>query len=252
MVVEAVRIAVYDNRNDVPDMISYVLQNICRKEKIAAHIEFFSTADELCEAFCRDKYSFELVMLYTGPGATECAEYLRTLNNSFRLVFLTSYDMTDIYDLFQYDISSIIPAFMSEEYMVREFTRILKDIEKYKARYLTFEVKVSENSFAERKIKVSDILYLTVVERKIYLKTQRGMYTLRHRSFTDLKNLMFGYNFIEISRFYIVNLDYVGFIEGNEMRLDNGTPLKISRRHLKNVTDAFSGVFEVPPLRKRA
>lgn len=246
------RIAICDSRNDVACLMKYLLQNICRKEKVAAHIDLFSTTDELCDVFQTNNYAFELVLLYTGTDGTKCAEHLRNLNNSFRLVFLTSYDVTDIYDLFQYNISSIIPKFMSEKYVIREFTRIVRDIEHYKYKYLTFEIKISENSFAEKKIQISDILYMTVLDRKVYIKTLEDMYTLKCRNFALLKNLMFGYNFIEINRFYIVNMETVQFIKGNEIILDNGTKLKISRRHLKSVTNTFSDIFDVSLLRKNA
>ncbi len=248
------RIAVCADEADVLKTIKRVLQDICKNEKIVAYIDLFSSTDELLESFMTDEYSFDLVLLYMGTQgmkATECAGVLRRLNNNFKLVFLTSYEIR-IYDLFQYNISSVIPIFMPEKYMSGELTRILRDIENYKGKYLTFEVRVSENNFAERKISISDILYMTVVDRKIYVRTLKEVYTLKRRSFTDLKKLMFGYNFIEISRFYIVNMEYVRFIKGNEMRLDNGTVLTISRRQLKNVTDAFSEVFELTLPKKRA
>ncbi len=248
------RIAICDSRADVSDMSEIVLRSVCKKERIRAHIELFSSTEKLLDRFKSDKYSFDLVLLYSGMSgmkATECAGQLRKLNNSFRLVFLTSYEI-NIYKLFRYNISTIIPRFMSEEYMTNEFTRIIRDIENEKGEYLAFKIRVSENGFAERKIRISDIMYMTVVDRKIYIKTRKDTYELKRRGFSELKDLMVGYNFIEISRFYVVNMEYVRFIEGNEMVLDNGTILNISRRQLKGVTDAFSDMFESELLRKHA
>ena len=50
----------------------------------------------------------------------------------------------------------------------------------------------------------------------------------------------------------MVNIEYVRFIEENKLVLDNGIVLKISRRQIKNVSDAFSDAYDMGAFRKRA
>ncbi len=248
------RIAVCDNRIDALHNTGNILQCVCRRKKISAYIKLFSSTQGLLDMFDNDEYSFDFVLLYIGmknPSSAECARCMRKLNSSFKLVFITSCE-TDIYDLFKYQISSVIPEIMPEEYMISEFERILEDINSKNEKYLSFAIKETPNTFAERKIPVSDIVYFTVSERIIYLRTARNQYTLKQRNFMELKNLMANYNFVEISRSCMVNIEYVRFIEENKLVLDNGIVLKISRRQIKNVSDAFSDAYDMGAFRKRA
>ena len=239
------RIAICDNRIDFLCTTKNILQMICKKQKIFSSIESFLSTEDLLFSFEKNEYAFDLVLMYTGmPGMTagECSGKLRKINKSFKLVFLTSCE-TNIYDLFCYDVSAVIPDFMHEEYMVRELMRIVSGIGSNEIKYLPFEIKSAKGGFTERKMRISDIVYFNVMQKTVYIHTFGNVYILRRRSFNELKSFMSNYRFIEIHRACIVNIEYIRFIEGNELQLDNGKMLKISRRQIKNVVNAFSYSF---------
>ena len=93
--------------------------------------------------------------------------------------------------------------------------------------------KIKRMGFQE-KINVSDILYVEVVNKKVFIETVSERYEISE-SFKSLSENFSRFEFILIYRGCIVNPKYIKRISNNQVTLDNGNSLPLSRYRTKEV-----------------
>ncbi len=237
-------IAICDDRQEFLYMQRDSVKSICTKKRIISHIDCFNSCRNLISVFEMNKYAFDLVIMNAhikGMNIKCYAEELRKVNKDFKLILTSDKDM-DISDLLLYDISGFIVKSKSQEYIEKEFERVLSEISEEKKKWLPFEINTNSGGYIKLKIPVSDIIYFDREEKKLKLHTINNNYELKPMNFTKVEELMYGYNFVPIHRSCMVNVDFIHSIDGNNLMLDNGEILKISGRRKKSVDKAFLSV----------
>ncbi len=219
-----------------------LLESVCNNTKTFRMFECFDNTEKLINRFVSDPYSFDIVIIYLGICKRDCIEKLRSINNDFRLIFVTDGDVS-IYELFRYNISGIVARFMPEKLIRNEYERIISESLNEKKKYLIFETRPD----VKLKLIISDILYFDIDNRRIRIHTADKIYFLKRTNFDSLKRFMQGYGFTEIHRSCLVNTASILSIDGNNLILENGQILSISRRLLKKTNRAFADVSAVGP-----
>ena len=109
--------------------------------------------------------------------------------------------------------------------------------------YLSQEIILHTNS-GEMKIQASSILYITILNRKIYCSVRNGKEVqIQNTTFSELQKKLDPDMFIQADRSTIVNLNDIIAITGTELRMSNGSVLYTSRRLKNDVERAWLRKF---------
>lgn len=236
------RIAICDDQKEFLLSAKEQITSICRLERIPIQIECFFNPKNLIKAFSENEYDYDLVLLdidMPEMNGKECAQKLRTFNKHFKLIFITSYK-EEVYTSFDYNISGFIPKFMLQNCIYHELKRVFSQIAEEQKQWIPFEIKSDKGEYIKIKFPIADIMFFESINRKIYIHTLKNIYVLRYSGFENLKKSMYAYNFIEIHRLCIVNLDCIYKIKDDSLELENHESLPISRRHTKQVMQSFT------------
>ncbi len=105
--------------------------------------------------------------------------------------------------------------------------------EAYKVKAQFFEVK---RKGVNEVVKVSDILYVEVINKKAFIVTSEERYQVRE-SFKELTDRFNDFDFILIYRGCMVNPNHIKVISKDQIVLLNGKSLPLSRYRAKDVKD---------------
>lgn len=243
---EFVRIAVCDDENEFLVFAKKQIEIVCKRHRIPVSVECFISASSLINAFSKNEFDFDLVLLdidMPNINGKKCARMLRTYNKHFKLIFVTSYK-EEVYTSFDYNISGFIPKSMLDDRIEIEIQRINEQIQEEKKLWMPFKINFENGLSSTIKIPLSDIMYFESLNRKIYLHTLKNTYSLNYSGFEKLKNYMINYNFFEIHRLCIVNISCIFVVSNFELELDNHEKLPVSRRNYKKVLENFTNYLK--------
>lgn len=88
-----------------------------------------------------------------------------------------------------------------------------------------------------RNVKIHDIYYCEVIDRKIYLHTKSGVVEYYGRLKETQEQL--GPSFVKCHRSYLVNLEYLQEYRGGSVILENGERLPVSRQQQQILLDGM-------------
>ncbi|MGN1050959.1 MAG: LytR/AlgR family response regulator transcription factor [Acutalibacteraceae bacterium] len=94
------------------------------------------------------------------------------------------------------------------------------------------------HSFKAVNIKYSDIIYIEKIINDVKIYTVNGNYTQRN-SLTYYENILSEYGFIRTHIGFLVNIDYINYIDKNHIKLKGGQTVPVSRRNHKKVMLEF-------------
>lgn len=95
------------------------------------------------------------------------------------------------------------------------------------------------------RIALSQILYVQISNRELTIYTRTTEAIRDMRGIKELYNEMQDSRFLFIDRGTFVNADYVKKIEGNDIIMQDGCRLSISRRLLKSVKEAIAAYWSI-------
>lgn len=152
-------------------------------------------------------------------------DFLKNINSNGLVIFTTAYPEFAV-DAFEHN------AF---DYLVKpiSFDRFLKSIDKVKKHLVNTDsgetnsitIKESKRLY---KIQLDEITYLEAYGDYVKVYTSEKMYTVK-KKLTDFEKTLKD-DFIRIHRSYIINLDKIGFVEGNQVNI-SGNKIPISSRY---------------------
>ena len=93
-----------------------------------------------------------------------------------------------------------------------------------------------------RRIDLKDIWYIEAAKHHSLIKVDKEVVEVK-TSFNELEELDCMRLLLKIHRSYYVNMQYVSKLEKNQLQLDDGQYLPISRRLMKNVMQAFIAYY---------
>lgn len=221
------------------------VKEIFKRLKISVSIYTFTNGNALIKSLENYTHYYDIIFLDIDMpiiNGKEVAKKLRLIDKKFKLIFVTSFD-EEILNTFQFDVSDFLPKMLIQERLDTVIKRLVDTIHEENLQTQIFTVKTADHKNIVIKLPVDYIVYLEIVDRKIYLHTDRSVYFLHGYKYTELVNQFTKLNFVDIHRTCIVNIRYIYSIDEVEICLDNGTILPLSRRKRQQVLEKFVGMI---------
>lgn len=167
-----------------------------------------------------------------GINGIETARKIRELDNSIIFIFIT-YLNEKVYEVLDLQIFN----FVRKSHFHKEIDRILDSLIKrlgYLAEKYPFPI-----GDIEIYLKLYDIIYLEVLNRRVIVHTKTTNYTSNYRYLKEIPYDLREKQFFEIYRGIMVNLNHVKDLIDNKINLSNKDTLYISRRRLSSFKETF-------------
>lgn len=230
-----IRIAVCEDEQVLLDELSGQVSKILEQHSIAYNIESFRNGSAL---LAREAYDILLLDIEMEPmDGLELAGKLRMRGDDSRLVFITAHQQyaVDAYEVhpFHYLIKPV-----DSEKLETVLLQLCNSLHRERGRAV-----IVRQGTAVRRVPLEQILYLEVLDRKIYLHTVEETVPF-YGKLEDLEPALtrpelVPDSFFRCHRSYIVNLRHVQLYDKNEIRLDNEDCIPLSKRRYKSFGLAF-------------
>ncbi|SHH82411.1 two component transcriptional regulator, LytTR family [Sporobacter termitidis DSM 10068] len=220
-------------------------EKIFKQLKTDVLIHSFTNGMELVEQFRKYDPYYDVIFLDIEMpviNGKDVAQQLRILDKKFKLAFITAYE-SEALNTFQYDVIGFLTKTRLDEELSQLIERINRAIIEDNPQFQFFKVDSDRDEVMEIKVPLDDIVYFESINRKVYLHSQRGTFTLRHYQFSEIVNHYIPLGFIDIHRTCIVNMKYIFSVDDIEIRLDDNTRLPLSRRKKQQIFDKFSEII---------
>lgn len=176
-----------------------------------------------------DLYLLDLDM----PSITglELAKRINETNPAARVIFI-SYREDLVFNTFA--VESLY--FVRKEFLKDDLLKALTKFANYFIK--SNQVFIFDNGKNQEEIFYKDIYYFEVYKNDMYIVTKQNKYIIRK----TMKKIIEEINddsFVKIHMSFLVNLSNVNSIKDGVMILKNSVELKISRRKIKEISEAF-------------
>lgn len=231
-----IRIAVCEDEQILLGQLTGQVKTILDRHSVEYSIEAYRNGSAL---LAREPFDILLLDIAMEPmDGMELARRLRMRGDESRMVFITAHQQyaIDAYDVqaFHYLVKPV-----DTKKLETVLIKLCADMQKECARAI-----VVRQGTSLRRIPFEKILYLEVLNRKIYLHTA-GETIPFYGKLEDLEPALPGLQggssaaFFRCHRSYIVNLRHVQVYQKGEIQLDNGERIPLSKRRGKSFGLAF-------------
>ena len=237
-----IRIAVCDDELCFVEQIKSILSKEAKKLPWPMKPDFYTSSGQLLydveEGACFDLLFLDIEMPET--DGMDLAEALKRRLPQALVIFVTSHTKYAV-KAFELSVFRYIPKSQMDIYLplaLRDACALLQQH--------TTSSYVIESTRKVRKIRMDDILYiykdrkysmLVAADKEIPVRKSLG------QMFRELTGSGHDACFLMVERGYIVNLFHVEKLEDNELYLDDGKVLPVSRNHQKEVRDSIIGFW---------
>lgn len=227
---------VEDEKIQVELLEKYVKDWSCDKG-ISVKIETFDNAESFDFSWSMDK-KYHMILLdiqMSGQNGIGLARKIRKEDEDINIIFITA--ITD-YISEGYDVSAInylikpIKEQKLHECLDKAISKIPKDE----------KVILIDVDGGKQRIIQNDIVFIEAFAHSIDINTLNEKYTTR-KSISTIEKELDENVFVRCHRSYIVGVRYIKRIKNNEMELDNGKIIPISRRQYSNTNMVFIKYF---------
>lgn len=231
-----IRIAICEDEQILSDQLSDQVKMILNRHSVEYSIEAYRNGSALLTREAFDILLLDIAMEHI--DGMELARRLRMRGDESRIVFITAHQQyaIDAYDVqaFHYLVKPV-----DTEKLEMVLLKLCADLQKECERAI-----VVRQGTSVRRIPFGQVLYLEVLNRKIYLHTAWETLPF-YGKLEDIEPALPGlqsgssFTFFRCHRSYIVNLRHVQVYQKGEIRLDNGERIPLSKRRSKSFGLAF-------------
>jgi len=228
------KIALCDDDNSDLSHVRTLLETYQMRNHMAMRVDTFHNAIDMMEALHTENYQL-LILDILMPGFTgiQAARELRSFDNETRIVFLTS-----------------SPAYAVESYRLNAFYYLLKPVSEEEL-FSVLDKLVRQLSAKEETLLLtlstglirlphSRIEVLEVNSRHLIFYLSDGSLREINGTLTEYEpQLLKTGAFIKVHRSYIVNMDYILHLKGNELITYSGKSIPVSRLLANQVRKAY-------------
>ncbi len=228
-----INIAIVDDEKVQVELLEKYVKTWANKKDIKVITEAFYSGESFQFSWSMDKTYDVLLLDIEMPGinGVELAKKIRKEDNLINIIFITA-----------------IPDYIGEGYDVEAINYLIKPINEkklYECLDKAFEktpkeektILIEEQGQIHR-ILQKDILYIESFGHNVEINTIDKKYTIR-KNIGIMEKALEGNDFVRCHRSYIVGLQHVNRIGKNELELDNGEIVPVSRRQYVNTNKAF-------------
>lgn len=224
-----VRIAICDDEKVVCNMLMQKVTTQMKNKKEDFEIDCFANADELLQK----NLIYDILLLdiqMPGQNGIELAKTLRKDGLNSALIFITALK-EHVFDVFEVDALDYICKPINEMRLEKTLEKALQKIKTNEDNYLL--IKTMNCCKA---VKISNIFYCEVINRKIYLYTKDDVIVYYSKLADIIKQL--DNRFVRCHRSYLVNMDYLIEYTNRQITLVNGLHVPISRLRYQEFMEA--------------
>ena len=226
-------IAVCDDLREERRTLAKMIHDCCRQRGIDASLRLFASGEELLSAVRRPGQFHVLFLDVYMPGLSgvETARRLRRIDRGCAVIFATTSTDHGL-ESFEVEASDYLVKPIRQENVDRAMDWFLEHVPK-ELRPLSV--------YAEREwmdIPLASILYIEVLGHHAHIHTGTRDVVAR-RGIDDLAAAIDSEDFLRCHRSYLVNLNYVRGIEGNDFRLTDGSLVPIRTGELAALRSQF-------------
>lgn len=227
-----IKIAVCEDEKETQLLIEDYLENILKNISIEYEIQKYISGEELLESNLKDIDILLLDIKMEKLNGMDTARKIREVDNEMEIIFITS-----LIDYVQegYEVRAyryLLKPIEFEE-LKKHVLACIKDIEINKESYIT--IKNKSNTY---KIYLNQIKYIEVQKKDMLIHTINKNFDVRY-SLSKIEKELNPYKFIRCHKSFIINLSYVENIKPNNVILESGEEVPISRYRYKEVKEKF-------------
>lgn len=221
-----IRIAIVeDNDEDAVRMKEY-LDKYAEDNGLEFYLQRYSDAESFMRVYNDYDIIFMDIVMKNLDGMA-AARLLRESKNNAALVFVTNMMQ---YALEGYSVNAL--DFMVKPLNYYNFALKMDRIYEYVRSRMKKEIIVSSKT-SKTVIMISDIKYIEVANHTVTYHTNEGK-VMSSGSLKEIVRILDGNSFCLCNQCYLVNLNCVKRVKGNDLQLSDGTVLQISLPKRKN------------------
>lgn len=236
-----IRIAICDDDIQyVEEHLTPLINQVIKKKDLQAQITNFDNGSVLLEKF-QERNIYDIVILDIDMPAIngkELARKLRAIDDNFTLAFFTAYEK-EVFSAIPIGISAFIPKKFNNDTISSALTELFDAFLAKKPQYEMLDVLI-EGKPSLIRIQAGNI-YCFLLEKKIITAhTYSESYILSERKFDNIVKKFLKSGFYQISRTCIVNVDKIYEVLDDNIIMDNGDILMVSRRAKKGLLNKIT------------
>ena len=234
------KIAVCDDNEIQLDLMSKYIEEWATNRKADIYIDTFESAEEFLFKW-EDYQKYDIIFLdieMKMMSGTELSNIIRKRNKTVDIVFATGIFK---YALHGYKVGAL--QYLMKPIKKEDIAECLDNTknriqdENDSSKYITIEMPKKSI-----KLNYDDIQYCIMFSPYIDIHTNSDKITLR-KKISDIEMLLPKTTFIRCHRSYLVNLKYIKTVTKDNIILDSGVKIPISRGKYNEVNDAFINYF---------
>ena len=229
-----INIAIVDDNMEYVEIINTKLKSIMKALNYAQYeVKLFTDGTKLIKSSIK----FDLLLLdiempiINGFALAEKIKNKFSIQDSTSIIYISTYDNL-VYESFRYSAMRFIRKNRINEELPEAIVAFLKS-RQYNGYSLMFSI-----DSGKRSIPVNDIIYVEVKSHKLYVY-EKDKLTIANGNLKDIEEQLCNYGFIKTHQSYIVNFRYIDFINHNEVQLDNGKSIPLSRGRYERVKKEY-------------
>lgn len=215
------------------------LQNIITKKfdenEIEFNIDVFNSGERLIYETFKENNEYDVIFFdidLTGVSGIDTAKQIRKEYKDTLFIFITQLD-NEVYEVLDLNIFHFIRKNHFEEEIDKVLNLLIKNLDVFIKRYCftTFN--------GEKYIRLSEILYLEIINRHVYIQTRSDKMETTYRTMKDLPLDLEDAPFFRINKGQFVNLNHINDFTENKITLCHEESLYVARRKIKDFKKRF-------------
>lgn len=228
-------IAICDDEKYICDFLSKSVMDCLAKADIEGNVSVFDDGQPLVELYKEDKACFDLILLDITmkkcDGMT-AAKAIRQADDKVMIVFVTS---SAEYVFTGYEVRAF--RYLLKPELLHGFSGVfrecLDELTRSDEQRFTFQ-KASETV----SIPLKDIMYFESNKRIITIKTLNEEYSF-YGKLDNIEEQLKKQDFVRCHQSFLVNAKKITAVRSNDLSLNNGKSLPVSKRRAKETNEAF-------------
>lgn len=217
-----IRIAIVDDEKIILNSIHKKIEKILYDLNTESEIQDFTSGKTALKEIT--KMNFDIVFLdidMPDVSGMEIAKKIRIQDEKLEIVFITNKDEL-VYDTIKFSPFRFIRKSRLDEEIQETLHEFIAKLNNRKAVY------VFSTSNGEKTVQPVRIRYIEVSSHKLSIHLPNESF-VTNGNLKDIEELFYTYGFIKIHHSFLVNFRFVNYIKRNEVILDNGMTLPLSR-----------------------